>query len=217
MTNSKWFGELCNEVLIAWHAEEMAKCKENARCSRAHKQRMCEIIGHRFFITRAIRRRIVTALLAAAILLFAGCATYIYREKIADFFVEIYEKFSVVTDEPQVQNSDEDLIDEVYTLGYVPEGFVSTGAVERPQSVRQEWTNGDKMIVFTQRKNIKDYLDAERNNWEEIKINKTTLFYSQSNNWKSHAWADYSYIYCIKTNYDIDNEELENLILSVKK
>ncbi len=216
--NTKWFGELCNEVLIEYHENALASCKENAKCSRLHKSKMCEIVGKPFFITSAISKRLIAALIAAVMLLLAGCATYICREKIFNFIAEFYTSYVYLWDEGETANDKVDNIAEVYTLGYVPEGFELVIENLDPKYACYRWKNDvNQTIVFQQSKKLESFWDGENRNNDKLQINGIDVYYSHMQNWETYVWSDGIYYLRIETNYPIMESELKILIESVKK
>ncbi len=213
--NTKWFGEICNEVLVDYHEKELAACKENAKCSRAHKRKMCEMMGKKIFITRATSQKLIAALIAATILLLAGCATYIYREKIFDFIVEFYDKYILICD---TVNSQTDVITETYSLGYVPEGFELIEEAFDPKLVCYRWKNNSQQIlIFRQSKKFDGFFDEYNDKMADLLINDIPIYHSQFSAWHKYVWFDGTYFLRIEVNYPIAQEELQKMMENVKK
>ncbi len=216
--NRKWFGELCNEVLIEYHEKEMAKCKENARCSRAHKRKMCEIMERPFFITKAISKRLIAALIAAAVLLLAGCTIYLCREEIADFVAEFYEKYLCVTPNEVAEIGNNADISDYYTLGYVPEDFDYVKTVRQPKYAYEKWKNTDgKVIFFRQSRDVNIFLDIKSQDCQELTVNGISVYYSQNSQSRTYVWHDEQHYFRIDTDYILELEELGKLVEGVRK
>ncbi len=216
--NEKWFGELCNDALIEYHKEKMADCKENAKCSRSHKKKMCEIVGCRFFVTQRISQQIIAAVIAAVMLLIAGCATYMCREKIFGFVVEFYEKYIFLADETGNGKGDADDIEEMYMLSYVPDGFVLVEQFVEPQFVRYVWENNiGNQIVFRQSPKYDSFRDGGLESTEKRMIAGVYLYYSKTLAWDIYIWSEGTNFFRLEINYSISADELAKMIASIKK
>ena len=72
------FGELCEKSLANQYEKEIAK--ENAKCSDSHYKKMSGILGYN--VKRHclhISKRLIAAILAAAILLLVGSNRYFHK------------------------------------------------------------------------------------------------------------------------------------------
>lgn len=92
MDERNLFGELCEKSLYDQYEKEISG--ENAKCSASHYEKMSAILGYSVKRYRLhLSKRLIAAILAAVILLLAGCTVYIYREKIKNLFAEIHDRY----------------------------------------------------------------------------------------------------------------------------
>ena len=134
------------------YEEEMALNEETADCSKQHYVKMRRILnlhGTNVINTKFNKRALIAILIAAALLL-AGCSVYVFREAIFDFIEEIYDDYIRVSyDEDREGN--EEKIEHIYTVQYVPEGYELKKEIASPLKVYFLWENvaGEK-ITFKQ-------------------------------------------------------------------
>ena len=112
------------DAMCEKYEKELSVCNETADCSAAHKKRIKQIIcGSTSVVPRKrLSKKTIVALIIAAALLLAGCTVYAYREKIGNFFFEIFGEYMV----GQFDNGKEENLSEIkdiYTVGYIPEGY----------------------------------------------------------------------------------------------
>ena len=141
------------EALSQKYEQELAECREDAKCSKEHYLRISEITGiplaRGMGKRRSLRRTFVAVLIAAALLL-AGCTAYVYRNAIKDFFEEVYDTHIKVFYSGE-QTDNELYIKEFYSLSYVPEGYQLVREVKNEVCVRYIWESQTaNTLVFQQ-------------------------------------------------------------------
>lgn len=206
------------------YERELAECEQNAKCSRRHYSKMRKILGVAMLpaTTHAakIKRRIVAALIAAALLL-TGCATYAHREEIKELIEIIFEDYVEVKyrndDDPAVEAT----ISVYYTLGYVPEGYELTKTYERSSKTRYEWGNPNGAYIVLEQCHVDSTLfgmDNEAEDWKVVQIGNHKMQHRVSDVYY-YLWNDGVYAYLLTTSVLWEEQELLRIIdnLQVKK
>lgn len=118
-TNEALFKQAINEALTNKFQRMADACDEEIVCSRRHRKAMRAIVNGKT-PRKPLSTKMIAILVAAAILLLAGCAI-IYRDEIRGFIIDIKELFVNVDFSEGENNSQK--IEEIYELSYVPEGY----------------------------------------------------------------------------------------------
>ena len=134
-SNLELFKQALNEAWDNKIRREVESCTEEIVTSDRHKVTMQAILDGTYDKSAKwkLTRAKVIAILVAAALLLASCAV-IYRNEIRDLVEEIFEDFSKATYSDE--GADEDTIEEIYELSYVPDGYVLEESVITPLRVR---------------------------------------------------------------------------------
>ena len=205
------------EALSQKYEQELAECREDAKCSKEHYLRISKITGIPLARVmgkrRSIRRTFVAILIAAALLL-AGCTAYVYRNEIKDFIEEFYDTYIKVSySEAQIEN--ESYIREVYSLSYVPEDYQLVSEVKNALYVKYMWKskNGDT-LVFEQSliKESDFFLDSEVEGMQCIEYNGVFVYRRSNNNIWLYFWNDDKYGMSIDSDQKLSDEVLQEII-----
>ncbi|MBQ9709669.1 MAG: DUF4367 domain-containing protein, partial [Clostridia bacterium] len=101
--------------------------KEDFEFSERYKKNMEKLLAKqrkpyfRYFNTAG--KRAVACILVVVMLFASSMTIEAVREPVVEFFVNVYEKFvEIFFGDDEIENSP-DAIEEIYTLGYVPEGY----------------------------------------------------------------------------------------------
>lgn len=209
-------GELCEKSLANQYEKEIAK--ENAKCSDSHYEKMSGILGYNVKRHRLhISKRLIAAILAAAILLLVGCTAYIYREKIKDLIAEIHDKYVKVFSDTEGTNTIP--IDEIYSLEYIPEGFYCIEEKILPIFVSYKWQNEyGNIISFTQDiMNTNIFMDAEHGYSEIMNIDNIELYHCNTSQSHYYIWSEGVYLMKLSFDTDVQESELVKIIQGIKK
>lgn len=210
------FGELCEKSLANQYEKEIAK--ENAKCSDSHYEKMSGILGYN--VKRHclhISKRLIAAILAAAILLLVGCTAYIYREKIKDLIAEIHDKYvKVFSDSEQTDPIPEN---QIYSLEYIPEGYYCVEEKILPIFVSYKWQNDEGNIIsFTQDiMNTNIFMDAEHGYSEIMNIDNMELYHCSTFQSHYYIWSDGVYLMMLSFDTEVQESELIKIIQGIKK
>lgn len=205
------------EALSQKYEQELAECREDAKCSKGHYLRVSEITGiplARVMGKRRSLRRTFVAILIAAALLLAGCTAYVYRNAIKDFFEEVYDTHIKVFYSGE-RTDNELYIKDIYSLSCVPEGYQLVKEEKNPVCVRYIWEseNGDTLIF--EQKLIKEsdlFIDSEVDNMLCVDYNGIFVYLRSNNDAWLYLWNDGKYGMYIYSEQKISDDELKKII-----
>ena len=184
-------------------------------CSKRHGLVMRTIVYGKTSERRILspKAQQIIAILIAAALALTSCAV-IFRNELREIFEEFYVKISI---------SDSDkgnkLIEEVYELTYVPEGFHLETANLDPIGIDYVfYDESGKMIRFEQ--GISDgssfIIDSENGYSKMLNMQGYDIYFRDTTQFKSYIWTDGKYSFMIKTNAEITDSEILAIIQGLK-
>lgn len=190
---------------------------ESDTFSHTHARRMSSILGSRvkYFPDKRtrIKRAALAALIAAAILL-AGCTAVVYREQIGEFFTTVYEthiKGSFVNEE----NANDQIIEEYYTLTYVPEGYELVEETRSINKARFVWKNDkEKRIIFSQSpiNSINYTVDGEHGFTCMLTYSQYTVYCRTIDETYYYIWSNENYALSLYSDTEINEDEIIKII-----
>ena len=210
-TNQELFKQALVEGVNRRLDREIAACDEEINYSRRHIKNMVRIVNGKE-IKKPLNRKMIAILVAAAILLLAGCAI-IYRNEIRDFITDIREHFVKVSfseGENESQN-----IEEIYELTYVPEGYSLEKEEVNRIFVQYLFVNeDDDYIKFIQQSldSSSFSVDIEHGNYDVINIDEYEIYYRQTDGVYCYVWNDGKYALKINST-ELPSEQLLKLII----
>lgn len=214
-TNEALFKQAINEALTNKFQRMADACDEEIVCSRRHRKAMRAIVRGKT-PRKPLSTKMIAILVAAAVLLLAGCAI-IYRDEIREFVTNIKEFFvEVKFDEGE---NDSQNIDEIYELTYIPEGYILADERINRMSVHYTFTNVDsKMIRFTQQTldNVSFSVDSEHSDTVIIEINNLTIYSRIAGNMHYYLWNDGKYAMKLISTEKLSDGELLLIIYGLK-
>lgn len=157
------------------------------------------------------------ALVAALLALLVGCAAYVYRHKIADFIEGIYDKHATVVSDAGADVNDGLSVNELYTLTYVPEGYVLE-AEDTTFGVSQIWKDDDNnKIIFNQHSmKVLNYLDVERSASSVVEMGEQKIYYRKEQEADLYIWTDDTYIYKLTFSQQMPETEVIKIIENIQ-
>ena len=213
-SNLELFKQALNEAWDNKIRREVESCTEEIVTSDRHKVTMQAILDGTYDKSAKwkLTRAKVVAILVAAALLLASCAV-IYRNEIRDLVEKVFEDFCKATYSDE--GADEDAIEDIYELSYVPEGYVLEEAITNSTLVRYEFADDkNNVIVFEQ--NILDYssflFDVENGYNLLLNNNGVDIYCKSTKEYHYYLWNDGLYSVRIQANTPISNEELKLII-----
>lgn len=214
-TNEELFKQAINEALTNKFQRMADACDEEIVCSRHHRKAMRAIISGKT-PRKPLSTKMIAILVAAAILLLAGCAI-IYRDEIRDFITEVRE-FFVKVSFPEGDN-DSQYIDEIYELTYIPEGYILADERINRMAVQYVFINTDgKSIRFMQQAldSSTFSIDSEHSDNTIIEIENYTIYSRIAGNMHYYLWNDGKYALKLISAIELTDEELLSIINGLK-
>ena len=191
-TNQELFKQALVEGVNRRLDREIANCDEPIVFSRRHIKNMARIVQGKS-IKKPLNRKMIAILVAAAVLLLAGCAI-IYRNEIREFVTYVREYFVKITFDEGDNNSQ--TIDEVYELTYVPDGYTFKQENNTRTRVEYLFTDiNDNYIRFIQLPiDASSFsVDIEHGDYDVINLGEYEIYYRQINTGYYYVWNDGKY------------------------
>lgn len=165
---------------------------------------------------KPLSTKMIAILVAAAILLLAGCAI-IYRDEIRGFIIDIKELFVNVDFSEGENNSQK--IEEIYELTYFPEGYSLEDQRINRTSVLYTFVNSEgQRIKFIQQPldSGSFSVDSEHSDTVLIEIEEYTVYYRIAGNMHYYLWNDGKYALKINSALELSDNELLLIINGLK-
>ena len=188
-TNQELFKQALVEGVNRRLDREIAAYDEDITYSRRHIQNMTRIVNGKT-PRKPFSPKMIAILVAAAILLLAGCAI-IYRNEIREFVSKVYDSFADLRFEEGGQESRN--IEEIYELTYVPEGYSLENQHIGKRMVQYLFTNADdNYIKFIQGPidSSSFSVDIEHGDYSIINIGEYEIYYRQTDGINYYLWND---------------------------
>ena len=169
---------------------------------------------YRFISTTA--RKVASILLIVFISLGITMSVKAFREPVVRFFIEVYEKFSTVTFQPEEKEElpPPTIIEQYFEPSYLPEGYVEVSRNDFENIIQIEYENesGEIMSFFQMTmENRKMSIDTEGTESKEIMVNDNVGIFSSNKGNNTILWDDGQYAYFIST------VSVEETILEIAK
>ena len=214
-TNEALFKQAINEALTNKFQRMADACDEEIVCSRRHRKAMRAIVNGKT-PKKPLSTKMIAILVAAAVLLLAGCAI-IYRNEIRDFITDVREFFVKVSFSEGENDSQN--IDEIYELTYIPEGYSLKEQNINRMGVQYIFTNFDsKRIKFIQRSldTSSFSIDSEHSDNTIIEIENYTIYTRKTGNMYYYLWNDGKYAMQIYSSERLSDVELVLIIDGIR-
>ena len=214
------FKKALSEAMSQKYDCELAKANNgiDISCSKSHYLRLSAILGFNVGNAKRFSKRLLAAILAAALLL-TGCTVYAYRTEIKEFFVEIYEKHIRVTYDTDKNNLMGKNIEKVYRATYIPEGYelVKESNTSLHISYRWEDFNGNSIILQQKNLDITSFLlDAESGNTKILDCDEYKVYCRFIDNSYHYIWNYDYYVFVLESKVELDNDVLFRIIYGIK-
>lgn len=214
-TNEELFKQAINEALTNKFQRMADACDEEIICSRRHRKAMRVIVNGKT-PRKPLSTKMIAILVAAALLLLAGCAI-IYRDEIRGFITNIREIFVELRFEEGEQESRE--IEEIYELTYIPEGYSLKDQFVNRMGVEYIFTNLDsKRIKFMQQSlDASSFsIDSEHSDNTIIEIENYILYTRKTGDTFYYLWNDGKYAMQIYSSESLSDDELLLIIDGIR-
>lgn len=206
-SNLELFKQALNEAVSNKFDKMADECTEEIVYSDKHKLAMRTIVYGKADTKRVWSpkmRRIIAILIAVALLL-TSCGI-IFRNEIREIFEEFFVKLSYDVDEESQQ-----IIEEVYYLGYVPRGYVLDKEILTSVYVRYEFKHesGDTLF-FEQRALTRSsfVVDSESGYSKIEEIKEYEVYYRFTGKNHLYVFNNEKYSLNIKSSTKLSNEDI---------
>ena len=149
-------------------------------------------------------KRIIAILIAVALLL-TSCGI-IFRNEIREIFEEFFVKLTYESNEESQQ-----ILEEVYCLGYVPKGYDLKKEEITKMFVRYEFKNESGETLFFEQRTLtlSNYVVDSEGGYSQIQdIKKYEVYYRPENLYHCYIWNDGKYSMKLTSNEDLSKEEI---------
>ena len=180
-------------------------------CSEKHNIAMRTIVYGKTGTKRtwSSKMKRIIAILVAAALLLTSCGI-IFRNEIREIFEEFFVKLTYSSDDTGV-----DTIEEVYKLGYLPEGYYLDKEAIAPLLVHYKFKNDNNDFIWFEQKIIDktDIVVDNEDGYSQInEIPNYEVYYRYANNNYVYVWNDYKYSMFIRSNLKLSTSELISIL-----
>ena len=214
-TNLELFKQALTEAVSNKFDNMAAGCTEEIVCSEKHNLAMRAIVYGKADTKRtwSPRMKRIIAILVAAALLLTSCGI-IFRNEIREVFEEFFVKLSYDGEDDSTEN-----INEVYYLGYVPDGYVLEKEHIAITYVQYKFCNQENFFYFEQRAITSSnyYIDIENGYSKITEIEELDVYYRYTGENHLYVWSNGKYSMNIKSSIKLSNTEIVLLINGVTK
>ena len=154
------------------------------------------------------KKAIVAAIAATLAFALLACASVAHKENIKDFFIEIFDNHSKLTDENVT-----DVVLSNVSVSYIPSGFIESNKKIDSVSVMYEWKKDSASIYFRARAQGNTILniDTENSSYTTIQINDMVIHRTEKHGQIDARWTDGKIVYILATT-GVEWEEMVKII-----
>ena len=187
-----------------------AECTEKIVCSDKHNLAMQTIIYGKTNTkrTRSPGMKRIIAILIAAALALTSCGI-IFRNEIREIVEDICNFFVAIT---YTENGSEGAtIEEIYELGYLPEGYSLKDEKIRPLRTQYEYTNKNGDILWFEQQPIDgtDFIVDSESGYAQLNdIKDYEIYYRFTGEKHVYIWNDGKYSMSLSSNIQISTEDI---------
>ena len=210
-TNMEIFQQALEDAVSCQFDDLVAACDEEIVFSERHLLAMHAIVYGNADTgrTRSLGMKRVIAILIAAALLLTGCGI-IFRHEIREVFEDLFVKLSY----DSAEDTDK-TIEVVYTLGYVPEGYVLEKEVVGKTLVKYKYVNESGEILYFEQRDLtfsSYYVDSESGYSQIKEIEDYEVYYRFTGTNHVYVWGIENYSMTIKSSVELPSDELVLII-----
>lgn len=219
MTDMKALSAEQKEELAAEYERIVAEsADESAEYSLRHYRKMSHIIGERptpfAGIHRAKLRRTAAALIAAVLLLLAGCTAAYYKDKIGDLFLNIYDTY-IKGSFAEDDSANDAKIEEYYVPTYLPDGYELVDDKPGIAVAVSVWENQEGNQMILEQTNIDSgryFIDNESGQSDVIKTEEYTVYFRNIDGTYRCIWSNEQYAFYLYFEKELTTEEIIRII-----
>ena len=162
---------------------------------------------------KQITKRIIIAVIAAALLLLTACAI---KEPVLDFVEKVYEKYtSLYSDVGNVET-----LETMYIPSYIPEGYVVRSRYEGLTVFQVSWRNKENEIISYQQNPLYNNIvsiDTEEQDYSIMYIGAQKVYCISKAQSYLFVWEDDFYSFQLQCPSSIQMDEIEQIFLSIRE
>ena len=211
------FGEALLLAFKEKYEEELALCELHENIPAAYSFAMEKIIIDHGIKEKQKKKAKLAALLIAAALLLAGCTAYVCRDAIREFTARILSD-RIEIDFGNDKGNQMHVIEEVYYLSYVPEGYEQITNMTNESVSLYRWKNeNNEMIVFSQHliDGVQFDVDSERGEVITVEGYENTVFHTVIDEKHHYIWNDGKYAMTLEISTNHSTEEIRKIITGI--
>lgn len=219
MNNSK-FSKAISDALTEEYIFSVPEYEDHV-FSKVFEKKMHKLIKRRskpyYQIINTAAKRVACV---AVVVIIASMTTILsvkaWREAFFGFFVDVFEKFSVV--QSAQSNSSPEKIEDIYEITCDMSGYDVDFKDDSDYSIKTRYKNNDKIITLNQTtKSMYDMnMNTEKSKIENVAVNEyTAVYYTDNHGYATLIWDNGDYIISLGSN--ISKNELIKIAESVKK
>lgn len=210
-SNLELFQQAINEGLSNKFDKMAAECTEKIVYSERHKLAMQTIIYGKANTKRTLSPKMkrVIAILVAAALLLTSCGI-IFRNEIREIFKDFFVSLTYESDAESNK-----VIDKIYILSYLPEGYVLEKEDISNTVIRYQWINNSSETIYFEQRPLTQsnlFIDTESGYSQIKEIEEYDVYYRFTNRYHHYIWNIENYSMIIKSKAPLLNEEIVLII-----
>ena len=153
----------------------------------------------------------IVAIIVISLLVTVACAVVI------DYIIKYEENATVIIPQPTKKEHRETLED-IYTMGYVPEGYTVTDVSETSKNAFAVWAKDSDVIALSQLAFTTDSIFSFDNdiNYTEAHIGIYKVYYRKEFGYYDLYWKYDGYVFCLSCVENISFPEIEKIIENIK-
>lgn len=206
-SNLELFKQALNEGVSNRFDAMAAECTDTIECSEHHTRTMETIVYGKteFKRTCSSKKRRLIALLVAAALLLTGCGI-LFRNEIREVFDDLFVKLAY-RDDGAAGNK----IEDVYQLGYVPEGYSLRYERIRDVRIQYRFENQDGERIWFEQQPISSahfFVDIENGYCQIEEIESYEIYYRYVDEKHVFVWSDSKHSMKLSSSAELSNDEV---------
>lgn len=203
------------EGMARKYDQELDQYSEEVTCSENHLQKMSAIVQAHAISERrkAVKQKVVAALVAAALLALTACTVYANREEIKKLFVKVFDSHFLLSYEEEELGNDKSLA-ERYTLGYVPSGYTIESEQQTVLVNKSTWIDqqNNRIVLRQSSWDGTSYsVDSEAGESLAYVFNGIEVYY-RLNDAHTYIWNDGIYSFILASTESFSEMELRSMI-----
>ena len=205
------FKQALNEAVSNKFDKMADECTEEIVYSERHKLAMRTIIYGKADTKRIWSpkmRRIIAILIAVALLL-TSCGI-IFRNEIREIFEEFFVSLTYESNDEK-----DEMIEEVYTLGYLPEGYVLEHDIIATTYTKYKFVNQKDDIIYFEQRPLASagfVVDSESGYSKIAEIERYEIYLRITGKFYCYIWNDGKYSLTLNSSTKLSNEDITLMI-----